>query len=1394
MEKKKKGISMHNRAAKVFLLCLIIIIQICQISSCLSENLLNNGSFEVLDINGLPEGWLTDAYVLEEGYTVFSVSENDAVQGNNAACIRNIGENDARYSQKIEIEPDSLYCFSGYIRTENVEDGHGANLSIEGLYTFSESVYETSDGWQYIEWYGETGPDQTYVTLYARLGGYSGESRGTAWFDNLKLEKVDMVPGSQIAAKWYKDSYISYYDDEEEDAGTASPAWPRLIVLTLIYTVTAILLTQWLRRGKEELLQKEEKYRILFIAGLLISLVLRLILSSRITGYEVDINCFYAWGHTMAKAGPAGFYPESNFCDYPPAYTYILGLNSLICQAIPDISEGMKRVVFRFFPALCDILSCIVLESFLRRHETGLNTKQRITGLLILAFHPVLIINSAAWGQMDSVLALLLLLVAIWAIEGKWALCLPCYMLAVLVKPQALMLGFLGLAAIILTWLRCSGARKKILFGLLCSAGLFLAIVVPFSLRQKPLWIIDQYANTLSSYPYATINTANFYYLLGGNWSPIQTTSPGWFAILNTENWTGIRNIGPAVGALLMALMSAVFAGWYYFKTKKTKKTIWIELVLFVIFTGWYIFCGISGANWNQIGIGTMAFAFVIILSLYIRKGDITFLPFAGGLLFTLLYVFGIKMHERYIFPAIIFFALAYCQNHDKRILYVLLSITCTTFINEGIVLDNSIRLGSASGHLNQDTYVLAIILSIINCLTALYAVRAGMETVFSDESATKSKELLKDLPRDNKLHWRKKDTLWMSIILITYSFISFSTLGSLKAPQTAWTSTTYAENVVLDLGEEHENFTMLYFARVSRYDFSVAVSADGINWEDETWAQMDQGQCWKWKYVTNSTEISEGKRQYDNSRHWFNGRYIRITAHQINLSLCEVIFRDENGKQLPVSIYGRNEGDTESALYSDATNLVDEQDSMEAMPVYFITRASLNEDEENPGVAQPSWWNSTYFDEIYHARTAWEFLQRSVPYETSHPPLGKVLMSMGVAIFGMTPFGWRVMGALAGVGMLALIYLISKQLTKSSRIAVFSCSLFSLDCMHFTQTQIATIDSFPVLFILMSYYFMLRFIQSDWRSEKNLRILTDLGLSGLSMGLAIASKWIGIYAGAGLGILFFWHLFRIIRLDRKERTYSGMKQESLAADRIAVKKMFIICGWCVLFFVLIPVVIYLLSYIPYFAYRQISSFGEYLQAVLSSQQGMLNYHSTPGLGMDHPFYSPWYEWPVIGKPMFYSTKQYIFNDELSFSIFCFGNPVIWWAGIPAILFAAWCWVRNREERLGNSGSLSNGISSLDTNLVFLLIGFLAQYFPWTLVPRGTYIYHYFASVPFLILAISILMDQIQLHKKKVGAASMIAFGTASLCSFILFFPYVSGIMAPLHWLELGKQFLRIWY
>ena len=157
--------------------------------------------------------------------------------------------------------------------------------------------------------------------------------------------------------------------------------------------------------------------------------------------------------------------------------------------------------------------------------------------------------------------------------------------------------------------------------------------------------------------------------------------------------------------------------------------------------------------------------------------------------------------------------------------------------------------------------------------------------------------------------------------------------------------------------------------------------------------------------------------------------------------------------------------------------------------------------------------------------------------------------------------------------------------------------------------------------------------------------------------------------------------------------------------------------------------------------------------------------------------------------------EQYIFNDELSFSIFCFGNPVIWWAGIPAMIFAAWAWIRVRTEKIQSPVPSERSVfSGTETNLVFLLVGFLAQYLPWTLVPRGTYIYHYFASVPFLILALVLFFDQIRLRAPGAGKAAMAVFAGLALYAFILFFPYVTGILAPVSWMDMGKGLLKIWY
>ena len=1387
------------KVPKLAMALLVLLLILVSAGSGSADNLLVNSDFRALDGEGLPDGWFRDAYIQEPGYSAFSVSE-EMVDGasRSVLMIQNFALNDARLAQSVTVEPESLYHFSALVRTDSVEQGHGANLSVEGLYAFSEELFDTEGGWQRLDWYGETGPDQTDVTLFLRLGGYSGESLGKAWFTDPQLEKVTAVPGDLVAARWFKTAQPAVYEDEEEDTVGAS-AWPWLALIAAVYALAACGLAGWMLRlqtDRPEPLQAVGPDRLV-AAGLVAALLVRLVISFLVEGYMVDVNCFLGWGGTMASSGAARFYETVSFCDYPPAYLLVLGLNARLVSLTGAVG-GWVRVIYRFVPCLCDVLGCGALYAVARR-EDG---RRGLSALLcvLLALNPVGIMNSAAWGQMDSVLCFLLLLVAVGAVRGRWIWALPCYMLAVLVKPQALMLGPLGLIALLSAWIRKREERKPMLIGLGISLTEALIILLLFRGYQEPGWIIRLYGDTLSSYPYATVNTANFYYLLGGNWNGIQNAS------------------APLADALLAALCFGYGAFWTL--KARGKARLWqLETVFAGAFGLWFVLCAVLGWSWVFTGAAAMVFAFVVVLSLYFRKGDIRFLPFAGALLFILLYVFGIKMHERYLFPAFLLLGLAWVLSRDRRLLGLGLVFSLCVFLNEGIVLDNSLRLGSAMGHLNQDTVWLADLLSVVQILGALFAVRLGVGHVLGEPVPEAAASAFPGVPRvgssrspltfrpDSSLHWTLRDTLLMFLVTGVFALVSLTTLGSTKAPQTVWTSSSYDEEIILDLGEDHPPAWMLYFAQVSMYDFSLSQSDDEVNWSEEVWAQMNQAQCWKWKYVTESYVNAKGEREYYNSGYShilrFTCRYVRIIPHQVGLKLNEVVFRAEDGTLLPVKRIGRRGGNPESELYSDTLALTDEQHTLEGLP---LLPAGQGEDSD-----QPSWWNSTYFDEIYHARTGYEFLKGTAPYETTHPPLGKVLISWGIALFGMTPFGWRFAGALAGILMIPGMYLLGKQLTKKTAWAFLCALLMALDCQHLTQTQIATIDSFPVLFIIFAYFFMLRFLQTDLLRAKKAGILANLAGSGLFMGLSIASKWIGIYAGAGLGVLFFWHCGRQILLCRQAAALSAAgdltqaEREWLApwlpADaekggNPGVRKTAELCLWCLLFFVAVPLAVYVASYVPYMAYNHaIRSFTDYLKAVWQAQINMLNYHSTKELGMDHPFYSPWWQWPIIGKPMYYASESYELEGGLYHSIFCFGNPVVWYGGLAGLAGCLGAWIVGKRYRLEKDSRVWHWMRADYQNAAaFILLSFLAQYLPWTLVPRGTYIYHYFASVPFLILSVIFCLSAGgEKHHALRRAAAWIIGGLAAV-GFLVFFPYASGIMAPAWWLDIGSKILRIWY
>ena len=1364
-------------------------------------NLLCNPGFELLGANGLPSGWFTDAYIRREGVSQYSTTEA-ARSGNVAVVVENFDMNDARFAQTVKVEPNSMYRLSGWVLADDVLDaGRGANLSVEGVYVFSDSLYETNGEWVYLEMYGLTDDDQSEVTVFARVGGYSGESQGKAAFDDLSLVKVTNLPAGVFAEAWYTIETVQRVDSSSaaESETVQQPFWPWLLVLSCAYCAAAFWLMQHLQldRRKDALIERQQHgcgrlagMPASVAVGLLLSALVRVVIALNVDGYQVDVNCFTAWGNTMANVGPTMFY-QSNWCDYTPGYIYIMGLNGLAAQLLNGIVS--PAFVHKIIPMACDLIAAWLIYQLAVEHEFT----RRQAGILamVFAFNPAAIINSAAWCQIDSVLCLGLMLVAYFAIHRKWAIVLPLYVLCILLKPQALMLGFLGLAALVMEWVQhpavVNGAyvrqqcRKEMGVGLIASAVLALVIVLPFCHNQEsPWWLFEQYKETLGSYPYATVNTANLFYLFGGNWD-------------------GIANPAAAGACVFFALGSLVWGEYTALRQRQRVAWWYSEPCLMALYAVVYIVFALCGCTWLQLGIATMSMAFVLVLPMFIRSGKLENLPLCGAVIFLLLYVFGIKMHERYLFPALFLLGMAYAIRRDRRILGLLIGTSCVLFVNEGVVLDNSLRLGSSMGHLNADNVTLANFLSVLNVCLTMMSVWVCHRVCVDDAPVRLAEDLRQpaasvpeyeqhpctplNFKPNAKLEIKRRDALLMLVVTLVYSIVTLTTLGSTKAPQNPWKSTARDEYVYLDLGRHYEDFSMLYFCQVSYSNFAVAVSddVDSMGWSEDYPAQMAEGQCFQWKYLKPSY-TSNGEATFVDASTFadvqkLSGRYVRINPKQVGLIINELIFKDVDGNIITgVTVMGRENANVTSPLYSAPENLLDEQDTLEG---------------------EPSWWNSTYFDEIYHARTAFEHLNQTNAYEWTHPPLGKVIMSWFIGLFGMTPFGWRFAGALCGILMLPVIYLLVKQLTKRRAMAFLAMMLMTLDCMHFTQTRIATIDSYPVLFIMLSYFFMLRFMQRDIVVEDLKTVLPDLGFSGFFMGCSVASKWIGVYAGFGLAVLYFWTCFRHFRLgklaEQMQNDGNAYSQEERTLLDLREKKVFkrfvVLCAWCLLFFVAVPVTIYLLSYAVHFSDREFSSLWDFLQTVYKTNFGkynsMLSYHSTPGLGMDHYYYSPWYEWPLMVTPMYYASAAFK-PEGMTYAIFCFGNPWVWCVGLVGIAYTVYLWAKGHYYRMaGKDGAVQPLRRDWDTAPAFILIGLLAQFLPWVLVPRGTYIYHYFASIPFLILGTTLFFHHLIQRKPRLGKRLCGIFLLLCFIWFILLFPYASGVMTPNWWMDFIRDY-----
>lgn len=576
----------------------------------------------------------------------------------------------------------------------------------------------------------------------------------------------------------------------------------------------------------------------------------------------------------------------------------------------------------------------------------------------------------------------------------------------------------------------------------------------------------------------------------------------------------------------------------------------------------------------------------------------------------------------------------------------------------------------------------------------------------------------------DTKLHFTKYDTILLIALTVVYAFVALTHLGTTQAPTTSWIATSKSEPVTITFDKTAEISEVYVFGGIDDGG-SIELTYDGEN--DICTYKQEYGHMFRWHKVSTTA---------------FSADSVTVTAIDSEVDIKEIAFRDNNGNY----VIGKASAGGES--------LVDEP---EEIPEEF---SSLN---------------GMYFDELYHGRTAYEHLHGLKSYENSHPPLGKIIISIGISIFGMNAFGWRVMGALFGIAMLPILYCFAKYVFKKTSFAFVTTFLFAFDFMHFTQTRIATIDVYGVFFILLMFFFMYKYFTMSFFRDGLLKTLVPLGIAGIFFGLGIASKWICFYAGAGLAILL------LISFIMRYLEYAKYKDCDDERYRNAVKgywkNIILTILFCCVFFIMIPAVIYCASYMVYPDVMEAFKTGGlkgYISRVWYYQDFMFSYHS--GLTATHPYQSQWFEWALDLRPMWYSINY--FPDGEIATISAMGNPIVWWLSLAGTVGLVIQLIRRKIH--------------FDAPVIMILVGIFSNLLPWVVISRCAFIYHYFATVPFIIMAAAYLLKSLEKEHEWLKYVKWTWVGVAA-CLFALFYPVIAGIKINESY-ALNLEWIKSWW
>jgi Gpi18-like mannosyltransferase len=224
-------------------------------------------------------------------------------------------------------------------------------------------------------------------------------------------------------------------------------------------------------------------------------------------GFGADVGDYQAWGSQIATYGPAPFYRPGFFCDYPPGYLYALWVVGRLGQAV-GATGNVYRIIIESPAIVADFALALLMYAFVQR---GNRPTMAFVAMLMVALNPALLFDTVVWGQSDSVMTFVTLLSIVAILSRQYEIAWGLAAIAVLVKPQGLMmLPVLGvwtmLEADFATWIRSGIA-------LLAVAIIGIA---PFQIGHEWSWIFKLYTSTAAFYHETSVNAFNLMALIGG--------------------------------------------------------------------------------------------------------------------------------------------------------------------------------------------------------------------------------------------------------------------------------------------------------------------------------------------------------------------------------------------------------------------------------------------------------------------------------------------------------------------------------------------------------------------------------------------------------------------------------------------------------------------------------------------------------------------------------------------------------------------------------------------------------------------------------------------------------------------------------------------------------------